>query len=389
MKINKIIIFFFFISLLSWLLGSFLMINIYKDFLISDLNLAKTNNNKIVKQDLKIVNVRDVETEITSLVKNISPWVVSIVIKKDLTLYKRDPWWFFNTPVWTIKRKIWWWTGFFITKDGYIITNKHVVSDNNSEYSVITNDQKEYSAKILSTDPLTDLAVIKIEPKNNEEFKTLDFIEHEENINIWQFWVAIWNSLAEFQNSVSLWVISWKNRNIDIWDWTKLAWLLQTDAAINPWNSWGPLVNLNWEVMWINTAIVNNTNSLWFSIPLSKRKIEYFLDSIKKYGEIKKPVIWINYLIINDSIKDQLWVDINYWAYILDQEWSVVKSSQAEKAWIEAWDIILSIDNIEINLTNDLKSIIQNKIPWDILNLSILKKDWEQKNIKLELWIDN
>lgn len=383
MKLNKIIIFVVIISFFSWLLGSFLMINYLKGSLIGE-NWNNSSTLNKVQNVNKFVTIWNIENEITNIVKNLSPWVVSIVIKKDLTLYKSDPWGFFNTPVWTVKRKVWWWTWFFVTKDWIIITNKHVIVDQQAEYSVLTNDWKEYSATVLAIDPLTDLAIIKI--NSNEEFTTLNFVENEDSVKIWEFWIAIWNSLAEFQNSVSLWVISWKNRSIDIWDWTKLSWLLQTDAAINPWNSWWPLVDLNWEVVWINTAIVSNSNSLWFSIPLSKRKIDFILDSIKKYSEIKKPFIWINYQILDDNLKEQLWLSVNYWAYIAKTDWSVLKWSQADKAGLEKWDIILKVDNIDVTTSNDLNSIIQNKIPWDVLDLVVLKSNWEQKNIKLELW---
>lgn len=385
MKTKIIIISVIFISLFSWLFWSFLMLTYFDNFYLTStwiINNKSTNN---FEQINKFVTIWNLENEITNIVKNLSPWVVSIVIKKNLTLYKRDPWWFLNTPVWTYKTKVWWWTWFFVSKDGTIITNKHVIVDEDAEYSVITNDWEEYSATVLAIDPLTDLAIIKIDSVN--EFKTLDFIEDEETINIWQFWIAIWNSLAEFQNSVSLWVISWKNRSIDVWDWVNLSWLLQTDAAINPWNSWGPLVNLSWQVIGINTAIVSNTNSLWFSIPLSKRKVEFILDSIEKYSEIRKPFIWINYLIIYEWIQQDLWVSVDYWAYIMNEEWSIVKWSQAENAWLEKWDIILEINWTKVSLSNDLNSIIQNNIPGDKLDLLVLKSNWEQKNITLELWM--
>jgi serine protease Do len=384
MKTKVIILFVAIISIFSWLFWSFMMMFYFNNYYLTNTWSINNQPNKI-EQINKFVTIWNIENEITNIVKNLSPWVVSIVIKKDLTLYKRDPWWFLNTPVWTFKTKVWWWTWFFVSKDGTIITNKHVIVDEDAEYSVITNDWEEYNATVLAIDPLTDLAIIKIDSFN--EFKTLDFIEDEETINIWQFWIAIWNSLAEFQNSVSLWVISWKNRSIDVWDWVKLSWLLQTDAAINPWNSWGPLVNLSWEVIGINTAIVGNTNSLWFSIPLSKRKVEFILDSIKKYLEIKKPFIWINYLILHEWVKNELWVNVDYWAYIFDEEWSIVKWSQAEKAWLERWDIILEVNWIKVSLSNDLNGIIQNNIPGDILNLLLLKSNWEQKNVMLELWM--
>lgn len=383
MKQNKIFILIFIISFFAWLNGAFVTMYIF--WTNDRLSINEPLVSESINEEIKFTSIFNIENEITKIVWDLSPWVVSIIIKKDLLLYRNNPRWFLSTPIWTIKQKVWWWTWFFVTSDWIILTNKHVISDMSAEYSVITNNWKEYSATVLALDPLTDLAVMQVDSK--EKFKTLDFIEHESNINIWQFWIAIWNALAEFQNSVSLWVISWKNRTIDLPNWNKLTGLLQTDAAINPWNSWWPLVDLNGKVMWINTAIVGNTNSLWFSISLSKRKINFILDSIKKYSEIKKPFIWINYLIVNNQIKSQIWFDVNYWAYILKQEWSVVLWSQANKVWLEAWDIILEIDDMKVTVWNDLNNIIQNKIPWDIIELLVLKENWKEKKIKLELWM--
>ena len=96
-----------------------------------------------------------------------------------------------------------------------------------------------------------------------------------------QFAVAIWNALSEFQNSVSFWVVSWLDRTIED-NYTELEGLIQTDAAINPWNSGWPLLNLQWEVMWMNTAIINWSQNIGFAIELNQELIDNFLEKIKK-----------------------------------------------------------------------------------------------------------
>ena len=266
MKILSLLIVVF--SIFWWILWSY----------ISE-TLIQNNENNIVNKN-KSINIDELENQIINKVRELSPSIANVVIKKDLIIYRSDPFWFFQTPVWAIKRKVWGWTCFFITKDWILITNKHVISDRNAEYTVITNDNQEYNAKVLAIDPSNDLAILKINSEN--EFKPLSFVKDSDSwIKIWQFAIAIWNALAEFQNSVSLWVISWKDRTIEIWN-EKLIWLLQTDAAINPWNSWWPLINLDWKVMWINTAIVDGSQWIWFSIPLNEEKINSILDSIKK-----------------------------------------------------------------------------------------------------------
>lgn len=379
MKKTILAIFLIICSLIWWWVWSFLIIKYLPEYVSLEPEIIREQTTKTEK----FTSVTSLETNVTKIVKDISPSIVSIIIKKDLTVYRQDPYGFFQTPVWTVKSTVWWWTWFFITKDWKIITNKHVVSDSTAEYTVITNDWSEYDAKVLATDPITDLAILQISV--DKVYEPLPIISINDDISIWQFAIAVWNALAEYQNSVSLWVISWKNRTISDDD-IKLSWLIQTDAAINPWNSWWPLVNLDWKVIWINTAIVSWAEWLGFSIPLSEERITYMLKSIEKYWSIKKPFIWINYIINSTWIQKELWLKVNYWAYIPTWDNSVIAWSSAEKAWIQAWDIILEVDWKEINADNTLSSILQTKIPWDTIKLKVLKNDWTEKDIDLTLW---
>lgn len=377
--------FFIFISLLicflgSWILGSFIFYKYFPELLDIKPEIIREETIKTEK----ITNISSLQSDITKLVKKVSPSVVSIIIKKDLTIYRQDPFWFFQTAIWTVKRKIWWWTWFFVTKDWKVITNKHVVSDTQAEYTVITNDWWEFDAKLIATDPINDLAILQV-ATTWKIYMPLELMSDKDELNIWEFAIAIWNALSEYQNSVSLWVISGKNRTI--WDDTiKLSGLIQTDAAINPGNSWWPLINLEWKVIWMNTAIVSWTEWLWFSIPLTQNRIDYIVRSIEKYWTIKKPFIWINYIINSPWIQKELWLKVSYWAFIPKIKESIVSWSNAEKLWIEPWDLILEADWNEITLDNNLNMIIQTKIPWDTIKLKVLKVNWEEKEIELTLW---
>jgi serine protease Do len=233
-------------------------------------------------QESKTITISELENQITNIVQNISPSVVNIVINKDLTIYRNDPFNFFYQPVWNISRKVWGGTWFFITKDGVIITNKHVVEDTNADYTVVLSDGKEYRAIILWLVPNNDIAIIKIDlDEGIFPLKFIDAYEWEKSdIKIWQFAIATWYALAKFQNSVSFWIISWVNRSIQS-DWYQLSGLLQTDAAINQWNSGWPLINLEWKVMWINTAILWKESWIWFAIPLSQKYIDQLIKSIQ------------------------------------------------------------------------------------------------------------
>lgn len=351
--------------------------------------ISQTPTIQSVIQNNKNISITQLQSEITDIVKDVSPSVVNIIISKELTVYKNDPFNFFRQPVGSIERKVWGGTGFFVSKDWIILTNKHVIQDQNAQYTVILNNWDEYPATILAKDPITDLAVIKID--TDKEIIPLEFINNYEGensqIQIWQFAIATGNALAEFQNSVSLGVISWTNRTIEAQN-EKLSGLLQTDAAINPWNSWGPLINLDGKVMWINTAISGNAQWIGFSIPLSKTRVDFILESIEKYGEIKKPFIWINYFLLNQDTANSLWLPVNYWAYIPHQNKdSIVKNSSADKAGLKLGDIILEVDWVKITPSNDLLSFIQNKTPGQKINLTVLRENWNTENIPLYLWI--
>lgn len=228
------------------------------------------------------ISISELENNIVEIVKITSPSIVNIIVNKDLTIYRNDPFNFFYQPVWNISRKVWGWTWFFITKDWIIITNKHVVENQNANYTVVLSNGKEYRATILWIVPNNDIAIIKIDI--NEDISPLSFIDSykwgKSEIKIWQFAIATWYTLAEFQNSVSFWIISGVNRSIQS-DWYELSGLLQTDAAINQWNSGWPLINLEWKVMWINTAISWKESWIWFAIPFSQNDVKKLLKSIQ------------------------------------------------------------------------------------------------------------
>ncbi len=330
----------------------------------------------------KAPSMQTLEDTIVTKVQDIAPSVVSIIIKKDLVIYRSDPWGFFQEPVGSVKRQVGGGTGFFVRKDGTIITNKHVVSDKDALYTVITNSWVEYDATVIATDPLSDLAIIKIDLEKPAPI--LELVESTDTIHVGQFAIAIGNALSEFQNSVSLGIVSGKERSIET-SGEKISGLLQTDTAINPWNSGGPLVNLDGEVMWINTAIINGSEWIGFAIALTKEKINYMLESINTSGKIKRPFIGISYIPVSPAVQEKLWLGVDYGAYVIDEPGSIIEWSSAQKSGIEPWDIILEINTQTITLKQELWSFIQNSIPGEVLTLKLLKKSGEKKVVKLEL----
>lgn len=245
---NKAII--IIISVLIWVFSSLLFLNYLE-------------NNNLNYLENKIINISEKS----------SPSVVSIIEEKDLNIFELNSWSLFNN-------KVWWWSGFFIDKDWIIITNKHVVKNINSKYIIILNNWKKYNSKIIYSDKYKDIALLKIISTKKINSLPLQFVEEKAKLKIWQFILTIWNTFWEFNNSVSFWIISWLNRKIEN-NYIKQENLIQTDANINPWNSWWPLINLEWKVIWINTLIINWNSNIWFAIKINKEEINKILEKIK------------------------------------------------------------------------------------------------------------
>lgn len=374
MQKNTLIIAIILSSFISGLFGAYVLQMLHPAW--------ESGNPASIHKTVTSVDIKDLESNITKNVEKASPSVVSIVIKKDLAIYRNDPFGFFGQQVGTVSKEVWGGSGFFITKDGKIITNKHVVSDPNAEYVVITNDGKEYEAKVLALDPLSDLAVIQI--KGTENFTPLTFINDSSEVKIGQFVIAVGNALAEFQNSVSFGVISGKNRSVNA-SGESLSNLLQTDAAINPGNSGGPLINLNNEVIGINTAVSADAQWIGFAQPLTQKRINYILDSLTKYGEIKRPLVGVNYILLNQTNSNQLGLKVTEWAYVPEEKWSILAGSSAEKAWLQWGDTIVKVDGVKISQDTDLWTLLQSKIPGDTIQLDIIKKDGKKETLKLTL----
>ncbi len=234
------------------------------------------------------------EAVVIDVAKKSSPAVVSIVATKDLVIFQQnrgnvfqdfcnDPFFrqFFGDfqcqapqpqPAPKIQRQqVAAGSGFIISPDGLIVTNKHVIDIDKADFTVITSEGKKYPAKILAKDPAHDLAIIKISGAN---FPTLK-LGNSEELQIGQSVIAIGNTLGEFSNTVSRGVVSGLSRSIIASSQDsseKLEQLIQTDAAINPGNSGGPLLNLQGEVIGINTAIAQGAQNVGFAIPVSQVK---------------------------------------------------------------------------------------------------------------------
>jgi len=347
----------------------------------------------------------DIEAATISAVKKTRPSVVSIIISKEISAIQTNPnfndffqfgfpfQFNFGEPTQPMpapnqkpqKQEVGGGSGFIVSADGLIITNKHVVADDAASYTVLTNDGKKYEAKVLAKDPTNDLAVLKIEAKDLTPLTLGD----SDNIEIGQTVIAIGNALGEFRNTVTRGVISGINRTVQAGGqgFTEtLEEAIQTDAAINPGNSGGPLLNLKGEVIGINTAISQSGQLVGFAIPVNGAKQD--LESIQKSGKIVRPFLGIRYVIINKQLADTNKLSVDYGALIsrgqTADEIAVVPGSPADKAGLVENDIILELNGQPIDESHSLAGLLAKYAPGDEVELKISHKG-EEKTVKVKL----
>lgn len=348
------------------------------------------------------------EEAIIKAVKEISPAVVSIIISKDVPIieeYFYNPFeefeeFFGSTPPevqipqyrqqGTEKIEIGGGTGVVVSKEGIILTNKHVVLEQDAEYTVFTNDGREFSAKVLARDPVQDLAVLKIEQEKSLNDKGEFFLKtfpvaklgNSDNLQIGQTVIAIGNALGEFRNTVSVGVISGLGRTVTAAEGGLIETLediIQTDAAINKGNSGGPLLNLKGEVIGINTAMAIGAQSIGFAIPINKAKRD--IEQVKSLGKIVYPLLGVRYVLVNEKIQKEKNLPVDYGALILrgtGGESAISPNSVAEKAGLKEEDIILEFNNEKITQDNSLAKIIIKYNPGDKVVLKILRGNQEK-----------
>lgn len=342
------------------------------------------------------------EDLVIEAVKKAQPAVVSIIITKDVPVieqyYGNDPFggllgpspFNFQIPQYrengTEKREVGGGSGFIVSADGYIVTNNHVVSDTEAEYTVFLNDGTKYTAEVLDKDALNDIAIIKIDAK---DLLYLQFGNSDE-LMAGQSVIAIGNPLLEFRNSISVGVISGLSRSIIAGNGAgvseQLQGVIQTDAAINPGNSGGPLLNLKGEVIGVNVAVASAEN-IAFSIPANS--VKQIFDSVKENGRIVRPFLGVRYIQVTESLKEKNSLSVDYGVLIIKganaEELAVIPGSPADKAGLTENDIILEADGKKLDSEASLAHIVANKKVGDSLKLKVLSKGVEKEiEVKLE-----
>jgi len=266
-------------------------------------------------------------------------------------------------------------SGFIVEAGGLILTNKHVVSDGTAEYTVILNDGRRFPGEILSRDPINDVAILKIKAGGLPFLKLGDATK----LQLGQSLIAIGNALGVFKNTVSLGIVSGLSRSITAQAEPgappqEMRGLIQTDAAINPGNSGGPLVDAEGRVVAVNAAIVSGAQSIGFAIPVNAAKRD--LDDIKKYGRIRRPLLGLRYMMIDDDLKEKMGLPVNYGAFVVresEHDYAVVPESPAEKAGLKEKDIVLTLNAAKLDRDHPIQDFLENMNVGDELNLLVLR----------------
>jgi len=273
-------------------------------------------------------------------------------------------------------------SGFVVKENGIILTNKHVVFDTDAEYTILTTDEKEYPAKVLTRDMINDMAILQIEAKNLPIVELGDSLKVEPGQTV----IAIGNALGLFSNTVSKGIVSGLSRQISAAmgsgeESEQLRGVIQTDVAINQGNSGGPLIDLDGKVVGINTAVIFGAQNIGFAIPINRAKKD--LSDLEKYGRIVQPFIGLRYVMLNETFKEKYKLPIDYGALIIQDHipgsHAVVPHSPADKAGIKVNDVVLEINGEKLHNKNDLSDVIQKWKVGDEISLTVLRKDKTMK----------
>jgi serine protease Do len=339
------------------------------------------------------------ESAVIQAVKATNPAVVAITISKNVPVYERyieeqpspfsdffgnDFFGGFGVP--RVRQKdtelqeVGGGSGFLVSADGYIVTNRHVVADDAAEYAVLLNNGKTYDARVVARDPVLDLAVMKID---GNDFPYLTFGDSQ-TLEPGQTVIAIGNALGEFRNTVSVGVVSGLSRSITASDQhggvEALDQLIQSDAAINPGNSGGPLLNTSGEVVGVNVAVAGNAENIGFA--LSANSVKHIVESVKKTGKIVRPYLGIRYVPITEELRKKNNLTVEHGVLVLrgnaPDELAVIPGSPADKASIMENDILLEIDGEKITIDTSLATIIRGKEVGYAVTIKLISKGKEK-----------
>lgn len=286
-------------------------------------------------------------------------------------------------------------TGIIIDKGGLIVTNRHVVPSGTTKVSVTLSDGTKYDdvqvvGRTSESDPL-DVAFLKIQDTKGKTLMPAT-LGDSSKVGIGDSVIAIGNALGQFQNTVTSGIISGHGRNVQAGDEAgssteSLENLFQTDAAINAGNSGGPLVNLEGQVIGINTAVASGAQNIGFSIPIND--VKGSIDTVVSKGKLERPYLGVQYITITADMAKQYDLDASQGVYIppaiVTGSDSVIDGSPADKAGVKPGDIITKVNNDTIDESHSLTSLLDKHQVGDKVTLTIMR---DKKSITVDVTLE-
>ncbi len=264
-------------------------------------------------------------------------------------------------------------SGVIISEDGYVVTNNHVVQGA-SEIDITMNDNRTFKAKLVGTDSKMDIALLKID---TDEKLPYSVFADSDAIKVGDWVLAIGNPY-NLNSTVTAGIISAKARNLST---SGIQSFIQTDAAVNPGNSGGALINTHGELIGINTMISSNTGSyVGYSFAVPSNITRKIVEDLMEFGKVQQGILGVRGYEINSQIAKELGIDTNQGFYVN----SVSKNTGAAKAGVQQGDVIMQIDNKNIRSFADLNAVIATKRPNDKVNAQ-LYRDGETKTVQITL----
>lgn len=324
------------------------------------------------------------QNDIYKNIDETATYVVWITSSKNVKFYMEDPS-LLQWPGTAIERnsKLDEASWIFLNKKWYILTNKHVVENTEAKYAVVFYDGTTYDVDKIRTDKQLDLAILKINIKESElEKKDMylpSFLDSKDNVKLGSLLLAL-GKKWENDNMLWMWILSSRNRELKINNENLYTNMYQVNFLLQPWFSWSPLVDLNWNVVAINTAI-DQANWESFALPISNELISSTVNSIEKYGNITRWLVGIKYDEISTNIDLKKKYNLTGGIFVKD----VLSDLPAFNAGIQVNDIILSVNGSSIDAKSPFLYQIYNNLPWDDIKLQILR-NWTLIEISLILW---
>lgn len=274
-------------------------------------------------------------------------------------------------------------SGFIVDARGYVLTNKHVIAETDVHYAVTMSDGTSYPAETVARDPINDIAILQIETPAARAKLPVVPLGDSSTLKLGEPVLAFGNVLGILKNTVSKGIISGLSRAVTAQadpaaPPQEMRGLIQTDAAINVGNSGGPLVNLRGEAIGVNAAAIQGAENIGFAVPVNTARRD--LDDLRKFGRIRRPLLGLRYLTLNEDLRQKLNLPVPYGALVTREnpfDTAVVPGTPAAHAGLKEHDIVLAWNGEKITAERGIQDYLETSTVNETVALTVLRKEKE------------